>query len=425
MDKLPPKQQVLLLLEQCLQTGIRGRLAEVVKHARNEIERKDEFTDAFYRQASIDVSDPAYPGLVFKVAKHKRRWVFRYTPVGAKSTKQQTLGYFPEMSVAQARAAWHEVKYPHSDVLQEPITTFSVNQLIEHYLIYAQQYRKEWRAERRLLERFLGDRYGHHDVSEVDTKVIGRILAAVEQRALDAGHQGQRAKESALTLLRHLFDVARGKSEYLAQGAPWIDADLANPCEGLSVERQSQSAAPLFAGDVGRYLKALVGLPINEDVKGLLMLQLNLLCPFSWLCKLEWQHIDWRRQCIALPNEQGRLNWLPLSSSALQFLENRKRQQRGTQPWVFSALKHHHKPMPARYPSELLASLKQHLQLPDQFTATQICQFGHSWLEQQGSVLAKTGLPISDAHFQLLDQRQLVAAAEQWHQYLTNLRQSS
>ncbi|WP_298442764.1 integrase arm-type DNA-binding domain-containing protein [uncultured Ferrimonas sp.] len=424
MEKLPPKQQVLFLLEQCLATGVRGRIAEIIKHARAEIEPRDEFNDQLYSKASADLSDPNFPGLVFKVGKQSRRWIYRYTPTGSRSTKQRTLGYYPQMTVQQARAAWAQQRQPHAEP-SDAVVSYSVGQLVADYLNYARHHRNEWQREQRLLERQLDDRFGGLDAAALNSDHIEQILSHVEQVAIAKGGHGQRAKEKALSILRHLYDVARGKTDYHDSSLPWLAPSLANPTEGISISRVAVMQTPLFAADVGRYLKALVGLPINEDVKALLMLQLGTMAPFSILCRLQWQHIDWQRQSIRFVGSKKQVQWLPLSTAALALLEQRRRQSRADQPWVFCATKQRHKPMPIHYPSQLLAALRTHLQLPNQFTAGKIIRFGLQWHQQQGSVIGQVGHPIQDSHFSLLPQAQFTVAAEQWQQYLTNLRQSS
>lgn len=426
MDKLPPKQQVLMLLEQCLATGVKGRIAEIIKHAKAEIDSRDNFTDQFYANAVSDVSDPKFPGLVFKVGKRSRRWIFRYTPKGHKSTKQQTLGYFPEMSVSEARQAWHELSQPKAEVQEANLVAYSVTQLVADYVGYAKKYRTDWRREQRFLERYFDDLYGSLPADSITEEHVLDVINGAEQRAISQGGHGQRAKEKACSILRHLYDVARGKTECDLASLPWLDPQLANPTETIQITRTTVKQMPLFASDVGRYAKALAGLPIHQDLQALLQLQLVTLAPLSILCRLEWTQIDWNNHMIAVDQfgSSREAVLIPLPASAMQLLELRRRKQQQKQLYVFTATKQQHKPMPLRYPSKMLAALREHLQLPTNFTCGRVIRFGNEWLLQSNASFGQVGNLVSKGHFQLIGNKPLVERAEQWSQHLNNLRQT-
>ncbi|WP_028115495.1 integrase family protein [Ferrimonas senticii] len=425
MDGLTPKQRVLILLDQCLATGVKGRVAEIVRRARDEVDQRSDFSDSYFANAAADVSDPRYPGLVFKVGKRSRRWIYRYTPRGQRSTKQLTLGHFPTMTAAEARLAWQRQREPDGqDRAEIEVSTvaLSIAELINRYRHYAKQFRPDWRREMALLEQHLGDRFGQWDALALSQTEVSQLLTMAQQQAQQRGGHGQGAKEKLLAVIRHLYDVARGISDYQDSSLPWLDRQHANPTEGLSVSRPTPMRIPLFASDVGRYLKALTGLPLNEDVKALLQLQVSSAAPFSMLCRLQWQQIDWQQRLIRFQQANGSVVWQPLSQQALQMLDLRRRQQRQSSVWVFTAISQQHKPMPLRYPSQLLASLREHLQLPSHFTATALVRFALEWHRQQGGGIGQVGLPVSDSHIKLIPASSLTDGAEQWQQYLSNLR---
>ncbi|SHG90252.1 integrase arm-type DNA-binding domain-containing protein [Ferrimonas marina] len=421
MTKIPPKQQVLLLLDQCLATGIRGRVAEVIKQAKNEIEGRSGYDERFYQQAAADVSDPQYPGLVFKVAKHKRRWILRYTPKGAKSTKQRTLGHFPEMSVAQAREAWAEARAELQGQSVVAKVEMPVERLVELYLAYARQHRSQWRREQQILERHALLLWQGLDAAKIGPDDIEAVLRQVEQGAQQRGSHGQRAKGAALSTLRHLFDVARG--HIAIQPEAWLDPNLANPCETIRLPQVISHRMPLMASEIGRYHKALLGLPLHEQVQPLLLLQLSLLVPFSVLCRMTWAGVNWERGLVQVKTTRGQEKVVPVTPAAMEILKLQRRQS-GQSVWVFPAMQHPEKPMPHRYPSELMAAVREHLSLPDQFTADRICRFGRDWLVGQGSALAEAALPLDKAQLNPLTEQQIRQNLQQWQQHLTNLRLS-
>ncbi|MBY5991536.1 integrase arm-type DNA-binding domain-containing protein [Ferrimonas balearica] len=425
MVKLTPKQQVLLLLDEALATGVRGRVASILKQAKSEIEGKPAADDGFYHQAASDISDPDRPGLVFKVGKHSRRWIYRYTPKGAKSTKQLTLGHFPEMGVEQARQAWAEAKAERAG--QAPVQPKapegpSVADLVGQYLDYAKDHRSQWRQERKILEGALWEQYGEWPAEQLAGDHIRLLLSQVQEQAQSRGGHGKRAAEHALTTYRHLFNVARGLTEPRANGVPWICARVANPCEGLVVPRAVSVERAITQSEVGQYLKALIRLPINEELKQVLMLQLALLVPLSALCRLRWQGVDWRLGRVVVEDRQGQVRTFPLTAQAVELLQNRKRKADASD-WVFPALKHKERALPVSYPTQMLAAIRQHISLPDQFTSEAICRLGREWVRQD-SPLPVMRLPIREEQGSELQLVAIKEQLEQWNRYLASLRQS-
>lgn len=424
MVKLTPKQQVLMLLDEALATGVRGRVATILKQAKAEIEGRPIADDSFYAQASSDVSDPDRPGLVFKVGKHKRRWIYRYTPPGKRSTQQLTLGHFPEMGVEAARAAWEQARSQRD---QGPVTEpapveMSVKELVERYLDYARHSRPQWRQEQRLLEGDLWEQYGESDAHSIDRAVIELLLEQARQQGQRRGGHGQRAAEHALQCYRHLFNVARGIAEPPAPESPWLSPRLANPCEGIHLRRVPNLDRAITLSEVGRYLKALIRLPVNESIKQVLMLQLSLLLPLSALCRMRWQGVDWKQGRVVIENEKGERRTFPLTDQALELLQQRKRKAIASD-WVFPAMKVQHKALPVAYPTQLLVAVRRHIELPDQFTSESICRLGREWLRND-SPLPVLRLPIKDEQGSELQLVAIKGQLEQWNRYLTNLRQS-
>ncbi|MBY6223408.1 integrase family protein [Ferrimonas balearica] len=423
MVKLTPKQQVLLLLDEALATGVRGRVATILKQAKAEIEGRPAADDQFYAQASSDISDSDYPGLVFKVGKHKRRWIYRYTPKGARSTRQQTLGQFPQMGVEQARAAWQAARAARDgEVVTPEQPTFSVQTLVERYVQYARNHRPQWRQEQRLLEGVLWEQYGEREADSIDGEVIGLLISQAREQARQRGGHGQRAAEHALLCYRHLFNVARGVATPAPESGPWLSPRLANPCEGLQVSRQPVTERAITLSEVGIYLKALIRLPVNESLKQVLMLQLGLLLPFSALCRMRWQGIDWRRGRVVIEDTKGQRRTFPLPEQAMEMLQQRKRNALASD-WVFPAMKQQHKPLPATYPTQLLAAVRHHLSLPDQFTAEAICRLGRGWLKSEND-LPVVRLPIVEEQGSELQLVAIKSQLEQWNRHLANLRQT-
>ncbi|GAA4880919.1 integrase family protein [Ferrimonas pelagia] len=424
MTKVPPKQQVLLLLEQCLATGIRGRVAEIVKHAKEEIEGRAGIDDLYCRQASQDVAIGSCPGLILKVGKHRRRWICRYTPAGARSTKQRTLGYFPEVSVAQAQTLWQTFKQQiDGNEAQPSLTGPTMAELVARYGEYARSHRKAWRQERDLLERWVEICWQERDPLSITLDDIEHCLTLVGEQAQQRGGHGQRAKAHALTLLRHFFALHRGKLAADLQQYACLPSNWADPCEGLSVSRVTLPTVPIQPVDLVRYQKALMGLPLDENIKPLLLLQLSLLTPFSALCRLVWQGVDLDKAVAWSQDQQGQPVLLPLTAAAVKLLRQQRRNSGGS-PWVFPAPAHSEKPMPHRYPSQLMAAIRQHTLLSDQFTAERVARYGRRWLRQQGRDAASGKLPLPGAAITQATVTQCKEDLHAWQQHLVDLRLS-
>ncbi|GAA5187757.1 hypothetical protein GCM10025772_06100 [Ferrimonas gelatinilytica] len=408
-----------MLLDECLQTGIRGRVAQIIKQAKAEIEGRGDQDDAFFRRVATHTPVNGCPGLVLKVGKRHRRWVYRFTPKGASSTRQITLGYFPQIGMEEAKALWQQ----HRGAMPQSMR-FEV--LVEHYLHYAKTHRRGWRREQSLLEKHIVPRWSEKAAGSITKEdveeLLGQLSTPSARRSVRTQDgRGLRLARDSLTLLRHLFDVARGKAHWQGPELPWISAEQVNPCEGVRVQRPTLFPKVVPLPELVAYQKALLTLPINERVRPLLQLQMLLLAPFSVLCRMLWDQTLLQEGRAVVPMGDGESRVLYLSPAAIQIIQQQRRHSANS-PWVFPAMKKADRPMPVRYPSQMMRVIRQHLSLSDQFTAGGIVKIGHGFLRRKGSVMADIRNPIPMAQHNPLTQAQLQQNIELWQRHLADLR---
>ncbi|BDY05100.1 hypothetical protein [Ferrimonas sp. YFM] len=372
--KMTPKQQVLALLDQCLATGVRGRVQAVIKQAIADIEGQGKASG--YQHAESDINEADYPGLIFKVGRHKRRWVYRYTPKGAKSTRQLTLGYYPQMDRQAAIESWQQHRLVQQGEAPPPQGT-PLSKGVELFADWAQGRRPRWRAEVSQLEAlFDGER----------AERIGESLTLAEVEALVAPQQP--GAKHRLSLLRLFFRVARGLES--AQG--WMTPGTACPCEAFSLARNTSLSHKIGWRELGRYHKTVLALDDAEALKPLLLLQLSNLIGFKSLCQLSWSQLDLDRG-FARVQVDGRVRFLMLSSETSAWLKRRQREA-SEGPWVFSCPTDSSKPMPESYPVKLMSDLKGQCGLDRRFTTASIRELASQWLKEQGREVPKRPWPL-------------------------------
>ncbi|USD39511.1 integrase family protein [Ferrimonas sp. SCSIO 43195] len=377
--KMSPKQQVLALLDQCLATGVRGRVQAVIKQAIADIEGQS--SQRGYQHADSDINETDCPGLIFKVGKHTRRWVYRYTPSGARSTRQVTLGYYPQMDRAAAVAAWEAQRLALAGSVPQTEAPLSLNDAISRYIDdYARQHRPQWRRERQQLERWLGDEWG-----EVAADAL------TPDQALQVVRPQQSGARQRLALLRHFYRVGRGLCDELQQG--WLPPTLACPFEQVQVSQGKRHSVQVGWPQVGRYLREVNGLEDSDPRKLVLQLQLTNLGSLAFWCQLQWQDIDWQAG-LAQVGQGSDSAIMPLSPASLELLKRRQRSA-GPSVWVFPSHSDDHKSMPHHYPAKLMQNLRASLGLPPHFTASALARLGQHWLAEQGREIDSPRWPLA------------------------------
>ena len=106
-----PKKRALVLLNQALDTGIKGRNRSVVLQAIEVLEDQGrDLTDMAYQHLKTggELVDPKRPGFMMRANKGIKRWIYRYSWHGKQ--KEFHLGDYPATSVADARDLWSDTR---------------------------------------------------------------------------------------------------------------------------------------------------------------------------------------------------------------------------------------------------------------------------------------------------------------------------
>ncbi|TKB57551.1 Arm DNA-binding domain-containing protein [Ferrimonas aestuarii] len=355
-SKLSPKKQVLALLEQCLETGVRGRVQGIIKQAIADIDGRSDDVGG-YDQAESDINEPDYPGLIFKVGRHKKRWLYRYTPSGARSTKQQTLGHYPQMSRNEAIQAWERCRVE----LGQAQPSFTLGDAIADFMDeYARHHRANPRRDQELLLRHL------EPFAQLAPEQFGRQQALLVMEGITRG-AGER-----LALFKQFFDYGRGIPD-LGQ-ALWLPENLANPFEGVELSRSKPLPLPTMK-QLAHYDTFLRQHRCGESL--LLQLQLTNLGSSSFWRQLKWEQVDWPQQRVQF--EQG---WLPLSTVNAQRLKQWQTTSLDS-VWVFPSPSDPNRVMSASSPRNFIRKTCSNDKDLMSLTSPRVEQALFEWLCQQ------------------------------------------
>jgi integrase len=239
------------------------------------------------------------------------------------------LGEYPSLGVAQARQMAHENKNllgRDLDPADERNKRRSVPTLTEfatdEYLPYAQQHKRSWKDDESKLRREIGQILGKVPLTEITTRDVMQLHAAIQK------------KSSAATANRYLALLSR----VFSLGIQWGHLER-NPAKGVKKYREAGPRYRYLTGDeLTRFLTALDAEAGKTAVNALTLLLLTGLRSKSELFSLPWSEVDLERGNVRLLHtKNGRSRTVALNSSALALMKKIHEEAAPGCPWVFPA----------------------------------------------------------------------------------------
>ena len=167
-------------------------------------------TDTAIRSAKEgSYPDGACPGLRLRVGKTRKAWIYRYRNKTTNKLEQVTIGQYPRIGLADARAQWDELQSArgaNKDVQCEQAQVvegdFTVTRLVDHYLDeYAKLIKRSWREDKRMLEKDITSRWGGRLAADITRAEVMALLTEMVPR-------GERGAQLLLAAARKAWNHA-------------------------------------------------------------------------------------------------------------------------------------------------------------------------------------------------------------------------
>lgn len=284
--------------------------------------------DEYSASATAEYSDTEVIGLKLAVGKSGRKYFWhRYRYHGVKRTMK--LGEYPSLNVADARQMVNDNKNllgRNLDPAGERNKRRNVPTLsefaIEEYVPYAQQHKRSWKDDESKLRREIGDTLGHLPLTEITTRDIMQLHAAIRKKGSAA------TANRYLALLSRLFSLA----------IQWGHLEK-NPAKGVIKYKEAGPRERNLSGDeLARFLSALDEEGGNSTSNALKLLLLTGLRSKSELFSLPWSEVDLKNGTVRLLHtKNGRVRTVALNSVALELMKTISVAADPECPWVFPA----------------------------------------------------------------------------------------
>ena len=400
--KSDTRAQVATLVQQALALGPRKELRTTLLRAL-EIAQGDapkELTQLHYDRLGRGsrLTDPQRPGLLMKCGKTGlKRWTYRAQADGRQ--REITLGYYPELSVAEARARWADMRAKGDMVDAKSSTT--LERLVDHYVTWASENLRTWQANDRLLRQHLLPGREAITLDELDIDHLSAPITAFRARSPQQARKLRSAISGVLTQAKRGGLLPKGFA--ITPGMlPEVDTAKPRTWHPGTKDLRTFLKATNEMGDIGQALRliALTGVRLREGVE------------------MRWDEVEGNRWTIPADRMKAkRPHVVILSDAAMAVLDAR----RGNgSPYVFPSSRDPQRP---RHPNQIgrhWQRQRAELGLPDAFTVHTLRKALATWVAESGGtrdirdrltahVLA-TGI---DAHY---NQAELTAPAAEWWQ---------
>lgn len=307
-----------------------------------------------------------------------------------------TLGRFPELSLAHAREmtdaindfdgtpkeAWEALYAPKA-----PDSVLTVGQLINKYVIDCETVRKNraWKKQETVLNNEL-EPYLDLPAAEL----TGDHVYAVVQACLDRG--SPRAAQEALKQIKGMYARAMNKhrqrrvvvdkEEALVASKVdrWLDITR-NPAEGIVLPTYKAKSHHIEGKELLAFPGKLAASAVRDDVKVLLLIQLQTLGRVGEVAGMSWDEVDLKSRIWTIPAERyktGVQHTVMLSTQTTRLL--RRLKKGSTSRYAFPMPRNQDKPLTSEEVAHRInyarASLKQH----KDFTSHSLRRSGATWL---------------------------------------------
>ncbi len=267
-------------------------------------------------KAQLDVYDPTEPGLVLRIGKKRKTWLFRYRVAARKSTQVFTLGAYGDLDVKAARQAAALKRGEGSDPAEERRrfrVAETVNDLADLYLLHhAAEHKKAKSAheDAKMFKRDILPAWRSRKASEIKRSDVIALLDVIVAR-------GAKVKANrVLSLLSKLFNFAIERSIVES-----------NPAQGVPRRiRERPRERCLSDSEIRALWQVLDAFP-SEKIADAYRLMLLTAQRVGEVLSIAWAEIDFESGWWTLPAQRSKTNQIhriPLTGTALTILTRRK-----------------------------------------------------------------------------------------------------
>ena len=265
----------------------------------------------------------------------QRRWIYRRLVNG--KLKQETLGYFPKMSLAEARDEWQGRRTEMAkdgDPLDKDI--YTVRELCRDYIDgYAKKLKRSWKEDERQLWLDVVPGWDTRPAAEITRMDVINLIEDVAKR-------GDRVAGLLLAVSRKAWNHALTRKDEINNN-PWARLKvIKGVCmdAGERVVVEEKLVRCLIDGkdesDLRVFLDKLPTAPMSDDTRDILHLQLLTASRKGEVCEMRWSEVDLAEGVWTIPPEKTKnkqRHKVMLPDQAVDLLEARK----GKQGYVFAS----------------------------------------------------------------------------------------
>lgn len=269
------------------------------------------------KASRYEAIDPKVPGLRLRVTPEGRKtWALLYRRAADGKRRRFTIGTYPEVTLADARAAAHDLKKavasgadPAGDKKAERRADTVELLAIAYINRHARPHKRSWERDREYLERDVLPFIGGFKVANVARRDIREIIERIEGRG-------------SPVQARRTFEVVRGMWRW----AIGVDLAPSDPTAGIQLGPASKPRSrALSAEEIQIFWSRLADAPMGEGTKDALRLALITGQRIGEVCGMRWAELEgdnWH-----LPRERtknGLAHDVPLSEMAREIIERRR-----------------------------------------------------------------------------------------------------
>lgn len=372
-----------------------------------------ELTDRFVRGAKVPQrAEYADESRRQDTKRARRGLILRVEPSGSKTWFIRkkvdgqryfvSIGHYPELGVAAARELFDDIEdhgAPPPEAVrailrpeEDKPPTITVKDLVRAYIREdCEPHNRVWKKQETVLNRELVKRHGSLPADELTEEHVEGIV----NDALSRG--APRTAQETLKEIRGLYNWAMGKKRVrrreLSREALTSAIkrkrilDVArNPADAIIAPSYTPRSYYLAGKDLTRFPERLASSKVRDDVKDILLIQLQTFCRVGEVAGMRWSEINLRKREWEIPAERsknGQLHLVMLSKQTAALLKRIKASTPEGQDVVFPLPRRSDLPLEntiiAKQVNKHRADMKQH----KDFTSHSLRHSGSTWLTEQ------------------------------------------
>lgn len=172
---------------------------------------------------------------------------------------------------------------------------------------YARPHKKSWREDERRINSRILPAWGSLKAKAIKRADVAALHSRIGTKE-GKPYEANRVRE----LVAKMFELARSWG--------FVPEDQRNPAQGIDDYKEQKRDRWVTPEELPRLAQAINEEP-NETARNALWLYLLTGCRKSELLRAQWDHVDWHRAELKLPDTKtGRVHYVPLSAPALELL---------------------------------------------------------------------------------------------------------